>query len=154
MNIRTLFLPICIAALTGCSSIPLSFIQDRQVSERTALNRYPLEVLAIDGVYVPSDRGPNSHSQPISPGMHTVLFAAPPVAHDHFPVEKAYPMEIAPCTRYYVAADRENRLKRDWSLVVEYTSPEGNCDPAEELRKAAAAGGQPARAPAAAQASS
>jgi len=135
MNPRIVATALGVAFLAGCSSIPLSFLNDRQVSERTAINRVPLTVEAIDGQYV-SRRNALLNSIPISPGTHEVLFSAPPPGHFLEPVEKTYPMTVAPCTRYYVAADRPARLMRDWNLVVEYSESVGGCNPSDELKKA------------------
>jgi hypothetical protein len=123
------------AWLAACSTVPLSFIEDRQVSERTSINRYALNVDAIDGEYVLHNRVADS-SIPVAPGTHQVLFSAPPPAHFHELIQKSYPMTIAPCTRYYVAAQRANPLTPDWNLVVEYSERVGSCNPDEELKKA------------------
>jgi hypothetical protein len=75
-----------------------------------------------------------------------LTLAAPPVGPTYLDIEKKYTLEIAPCTRYYVAGDRVNPLQRDWSLVIEMTEPVAGCDPAEELRKAQSQAGISSRA--------
>lgn len=118
------------AALAGCSSAPLSFINDGSVYHRQVLYRFPVRVVAVDGVYTAFQ------PVPISPGTHSLLIAAAPVAGFHMPRQKTYPMTIAPCTRYYLAAQRASPLLQDWSLVVEETYPVAGCNPAQELEKA------------------
>ena len=118
------------AALSACASAPLSFINDQQVFYRQVINRFPVRVLAVDGTYTAF------RPVPISPGMHTLLLAASPVAGFRVPPEKTYPMDIAPCTRYYIAAQRRSPLLQDWDLVVEETYPVAGCNPAQELEKA------------------
>ncbi|MGI9025448.1 MAG: hypothetical protein ACR2GP_07675 [Burkholderiaceae bacterium] len=116
--------------LAGCATAPLSFINDQQVFHRQVLNRFPVRLLAIDGSYTAF------RPVPIAPGTHTLLLAASPVAGFRVPPEKTYPMTIAPCTRYYIAAQRISPLLQDWELVVEETYPVAGCNPAQELEKA------------------
>lgn len=128
-----------LAALGACTTAPLSFINDRQVYYKTVLNRYPVRIVAIDGSYQ------TFRPVPIAPGPHLLTIDAVPVAGFSVPVQKIYPMTIAPCTRYYVAAQRTSPLTQDWSLVVEETWPVAGCDPAKEIEKAkvATSSGQP-----------
>ncbi len=130
---------VAAALLAGCGTAPLSYLYDRQVYYRAELHRYPLVVEAVDGAST------TFRPLPITAGEHLVTFSAAPVAGFFQPVTKTYPMDIAPCTRYYVAAQRNAALEQDWHLVVEQTFPVGGCDPAKELekaREAAAAGKQ------------
>ena len=120
-----------VLALSGCASAPLSYLNDEQVYHKAVLNRFPVRVVAVDGAYTAAIR-----PVPITPGQHSVMLAAAPVAGFRIPLEKVYPMTIAPCTRYYVAAQRKSPLLQDWDLVVEETYPVAGCDPARELEKA------------------
>lgn len=122
-----------VATLAGCSTAPLSFLNDRQVYHRTVLNRYPVRVVAIDGTYTAF------RPVPIAPGTHVLTIDAFPVAGFSQPVQKRYPMTIEPCTRYYIAAQRQTALSQDWELVVEQTWPVAGCDPQREREKASAA---------------
>lgn len=126
--------------LAGCASAPLSFFYDGSVYHRSVLNRFPVRVVAVDGTY--SFQRP----LPVSPGLHEVKLAAVPVAGFRVPLEKTYPITVAPCTQYYLAAQRASPLLQDWELVVEETYPVSGCDVAKELEKAKtmAISGQPA----------
>ena len=116
--------------LAGCASAPLSFFNDGYVYHRAVLNRFPVRVVAVDGTY--SFQRP----LPVSPGLHEVKLAAVPVAGFRVPLEKTYPITVAPCTRYYLAAQRASPLLQDWDLVIEETYPVAGCDPAQEIEKA------------------
>ena len=129
-SFKKVLLSAIVAALSGCASAPLSYLYDQQVYRPQVLNRFPLRVLAIDGSFT------SFRPVPISPGTHSLLLAAAPVAGFNIPPEKTYTMDIAPCTRYYIAAQRRSPLLQDWDLVVEETYPSGGCDPARELEKA------------------
>jgi len=132
MKMSVLLSVVVGACLSGCAyagSAPLSFLNDNQVYFRANLNRFRVRVVAVDRDYT------TFSPVPISPGIHEVKFATPPAAGFHVPVEKTYTLSIAPCTRYYVAADRKNRLSQDWSLVVENEEAVGHCDRAKEIEK-------------------
>ncbi len=119
-----------VATLAACTTTPLSYIDDRRVLQRNVLYRYPVRVVAIDGA------SQTFRPVPISPGDHRLTIDAPPVAGFALPIQKIYPMTIAPCTRYYVAAQRTGPFVQDWDLVLEDTWPVAGCDPAKELEKA------------------
>ena len=121
---------VLVALAAGCSTAPLSYINDRQVYYRAVLNRYPVALTAVDG------SSTAFRPVPIAPGPHLLTLDALPVAGFSVPVQKTYPMTIAPCTRYYIAAQRKSPLIQDWELVVEETWPVAGCDPAKELEKA------------------
>lgn len=129
-----------LGVLAACASAPLSYINDRQVYYKAVLNRYPVFVTAVDG------SSSTFRPMPITAGQHNIAFEAQPVAGFSQPLRKVYPMTIAPCTRYYVAAQRTSPLEQDWNLVVEQTWPVAGCNPDAEIekgRQAAAAGKQP-----------
>ena len=121
---------VAVATLAGCGTAPLSFVNDRQVYHRAVLHRYPVVLIAVDGVYT------SFHPVPIAPGTHLLTVDAAPVAGFTLPVQKKVSLTIEPCTRYYIAAQRESPLQQDWQLVVEETFAVGGCDPAKELEKA------------------
>ena len=126
--------------LGGCATAPNSYLYDRQVYYKAVLHRYPVSIVSID------NSGPSFHPAPLTMGDHRLVLDAQPVAGFTVPVQKVYTLTIAPCTRYYIAAQRQSPLMQDWDLVVERTFASGGCDLAKELqmaREAAAKGEQP-----------
>ncbi len=126
--------------LAACGTAPLSYVNDRQVYFKAELNRYPVYVVSVDGT------SSTFRPLPITAGEHTLALDAQPVAGFSQPLRKVYPISIAPCTRYYIAAQRTSPLTQDWDLIVEKTFPVAGCDPDKELekaRQAAAQGKQP-----------
>ena len=126
--------------LGGCATAPNSYLYDRQVYYKAQLHRYPVSIVSID------NSGPAFHPAPITMGEHRLVLEAQPVAGFSVPVQKVYTLAIAPCTRYYIAAQRQSPLMQDWDLVIERTFASGDCDLAKELQKArdaAAKGEQP-----------
>jgi hypothetical protein len=125
--------PVALAlglTLCACSTAPLTIISDRQVYFPVDIHRYAVSVEAVDR------RGNTASPVFIDPGVHQVTIAAPPQRGFREPVVKTYTLDLAPCTRYYIAADRVNALTRDWSLVIENQERVAGCDPAEEWKKA------------------
>ena len=139
-GVRVVLALVTAGVLAGCGTAPLSFVYDRQVYYKATLYRYPVFVVAIDNV------SPTFRPIPLTMGEHIVALDAQPVAGFSQPVRKEYALTIAPCTRYYIAAQRQSPLNQDWDLVLETDFASGGCDPAVELQKArdaAAKGLQP-----------
>ncbi len=121
---------LAVATLAGCGSAPLSYVYDNQVYYRAIRDRYPVSILAIDG------SSPAFRPVPITPGEHVMRLDAAAVGGFSERVTKNYPFTVEPCTRYYIAAQRETALSQDWQLVVERTFPVGGCDADAERAKA------------------
>ena len=128
------------ATLAACGTAPLSYLYDRQVYYQATLNRYPVRVVRIDGESVAF------YPVRIAPGEHVLTLDAAPVAGFTLPTEKQYPMTVAPCTRYYIAAQRTSPVIQDWNFVVEETAPVEGCNPAKEIEKARVGLGAPSSA--------
>ena len=128
-SVRVLLSLCAVGVLAACGTAPNSYLYDRQVYYKAQLNRYPVFVVAVDG------STPGFRPIPLTMGEHIVALDAVPVAGFVDPVRKVYSLTIAPCTRYYLAAQRASPLLQDWDLVVETTFSSGGCDPAVELRE-------------------
>ncbi len=44
-------------------------------------------------------------------------------------LERTLALEVAPCTRYYLVAVKENRLQSDFDIRVDYQEPVPGCTP-------------------------
>jgi len=121
---------LCLAVLAGCGSAPLSFVDGSLYHHQTTRNRYPVRIISIDRDF--SLQNPRQ----LSPGPHRLVIEARPVAGFRVPMQKSYVLNIEPCTRYYLAADRDTPLTQDWNLAIDYEEPVSGCDPAKELAKA------------------
>jgi hypothetical protein len=129
---------LCLASFAGCASAPLSYV-DGYLYHSAVLNRYPVRIISIDGDF--SLQNPRQ----VSPGPHTFIIEAQPVAGFRVPVQKAFALNIKPCTRYYLAADRDSPLTQDWTLAIDYEEPVAGCDPVKELAKVAGETAKPAQ---------
>ncbi|HUP09627.1 MAG TPA: hypothetical protein VMU47_20885 [Caldimonas sp.] len=116
-------------AAVACATAPLSFVDGRPFGHAT-LNRYPVRIVAVDGQ--------SYFREPVAvgPGPHTIVAEAAPGSGPNLRLQKAFVLNIEPCTHYHLAADRESPLLAEWTPVVESKDKVGECNPEQELRKA------------------
>jgi hypothetical protein len=139
MNIRTAALSLmCAALLAGCGTAPLSVLENRPF-HRTHLHREPLTIVSVNGQYSPE------RTRLVFPGMNTLVLEARPVGGMSIPKQQTVSFEVEPCTKYYLAAERENSLSQKWTLVVDRKESVAGCSPEEELAKAKREGIPPGR---------
>lgn len=127
---RTALAALAVAFLAAaCATAPLSFVDGHPFGHAT-LNRYPVRIVAVDGQT--TFRQP----VPVAPGPHTIIAEAAPGSGPNLQLQKAFVLNIEPCTHYHLAADRESPLLAEWTLVVESKDKVGACNPEEELKRA------------------
>jgi hypothetical protein len=124
-------------ALAGCSAAPLSFIEG-DLQTHTDLTLYPVRVVSVD-----RQIRFNRPRQPIAlaPGSHSLVLQAVGGRGARGSAQKTHVLNVQPCTRYYLAARRDNPMLYEWDLVVEREEPVGACDAGQELKKAGIAAG-------------
>ncbi len=86
----------------------------------------PLKILSVDG------KIQGSNPVLLAPGIRSVVLQSGRGPNP----DRQYQMLIAPCTRYYLAAEREAVTSRTWEMKIVSSEQVGACDPAEERRKA------------------
>jgi len=136
-SLVTLSLEIAVAgaALAGCASAPLSFIEGDPWT-RTDRTLYHVHVVSIDGGI--RFEAP-SHAINIEPGRHDLVLEAAPGRSARGSLQKHVPFDVAPCTRYFLGAHRDSPMDADWLLVVDRQEPVSGCNADEEMKKAQAA---------------
>ena len=110
------------AALTACAGLPQPYSQLSGYKYfRAPIDTYPVQIVRVDGhdtldtlVYV-------------EPGVRQVTVQGPPDGLRHFGEQRSIALEVAPCTRYYLVAQKRNRLLSDFSIKVDYQEPIGGC---------------------------
>ena len=118
-----------VAALAGCATAPLSYL-DGHLLDRSTLNRYPVRIVSVDGQI-------EFHNPvQVAPGQRWVVVEAAPGSGANLLTQQSFVLKVEPCTRYYLAADRPSPLLSEWRLVIERTEPVGSCNPEEEMKKA------------------
>lgn len=126
-------IPLALGAVTllgACGTAPMSVLEGRLQSPLPD-KRYPVYVVSVDGQGYFYGR-----SVQVEPGTHAVVLQAANGRGANQDVQRTEMLTVAPCTRYYLAADRDSEYQRDWRLVIVSTEPVGGCDPRNEMRKA------------------
>lgn len=130
MNIRTAALiPMSVLLLAGCGTAPMSVLENHPF-HRTHMHREPVTIVSVNGDFALES------SRRVYPGVNTLVVEARPVGGMRLPRQQSMAFNVEPCTRYYLAAERETSLSRDWKLVVDRKEEVAGCSPEEELAKA------------------
>ena len=108
--------------LTGCAH-QWETVLDGRLYTRTNLHRYPVNIVAVDGVY--STITPRR----IDAGVHELLIDAAPTIASYLPDRKAFTFKTEKCVRYWLAAQRKGAYSRDYELVIDHAEPVPGCQP-------------------------
>jgi hypothetical protein len=117
-----------VVLLSGCASAPMSLL-DGTPYHRTHLNRYPVRIVAVNGDF--------TLEQPkrVYAGVNSLVLEAEPVGGVKTARQQAVAFKVSPCTRYYLAAERETSLSQNWKLVIDHVEPIAMCNRDEEVAK-------------------
>ena len=126
--------------LAACASTDYHYSQLSGVRYyRVPIDTYPVSIVRVDGQDVlagPLRRVPD-HSDPyqrpvslVEPGMRQVTVQGPPGGTGGIGELRTVPLEIAPCTRYYLVAVKSTPLANDFSVRVDHQEPVSGCTPA------------------------
>ena len=119
--LRTLVLVLTCALFAGCTTIYSRIEGDFDVAT-TAMNDYPVKIVAIDGVFQ------IDQSAPIEAGIHSLVLTSKKPTHFRVRAQKAFPLKVEPCTRYYLAARHASKLTEDFELIVRRVEQISGCD--------------------------
>jgi len=114
------------AALAGCVSFPenVSYLYGERFY-RANIHTFATVITAVD-----------CHSTmlhlvpvPIEPGEHVIQLVTAPAAGFRIPEVRELNLDVEPCKRYYIVAERDNRLQQNWRPVIEHVEDAGgrNC---------------------------
>jgi len=131
MNIASrLFKPLIVtpllaaAVLTGCASSGYHYSQlDGQRYYKAPIDTHAVQIVRVDGkdsVFSPVQ---------VEPGMRQVTVQGPPTSTSRYGEQRTIDLSVAPCTRYYLVAVKDNRLSNDFTVKVDYQEPIGGCTP-------------------------
>jgi len=113
-----------VALLAGCASGNYHYSQlDGHRYFRTPIDTHPVLIVRVDGsdtVFSPV---------PVEPGLRKVTVQGPPTVTSRRGEERTIELNVAPCTRYYLVAVKDNRLSNDFTVKVDYQEPVGGCTP-------------------------
>jgi len=127
-------------ALAACASTDYHYSQLSGVRYyRVPIDTYPVSIVRIDGRDVllgtlvrVADRS-DPYQRPVSlvdPGLRQVTVQGPPGGTGGVGEIRTVPLDIAPCTRYYLVAVKTNALASDFTVRVDHQEPVSGCTPA------------------------
>ena len=124
----------CLVSLSACSMLakaPLSYLEAKPDSAIHSSSQFPVRVVSVDGSI--------QFSMPvqIAPGERDLVLEAMSSRSAFGSRQKNVRLKIAPCTRYFLLAQRDSPMQADWQLTIHSTEIVSACDPAEELQKVA-----------------
>lgn len=111
---------VCLAAATAACTTPYSELYGTRYYQ-TPIDTYPVAVISVDGEHF--------LRQParIEPGPHRVTVQALPTVAQHFGKQQTITLEVKPCTRYYLVAQKPNRLSTTYTVQVDHEEPVPGC---------------------------
>ena len=114
------------AALSGCAAIPenASYLYGERYF-RANIHTFAPVITAVDG----RSTMPHSVPVPVEPGQHVIQLVTAPAAGFRIPETRELQLNVEPCKRYYIVAERDNRLQQNWRPVIEHVDDAGgkNC---------------------------
>jgi hypothetical protein len=109
------------ALLTGCGTTPYSRLEGERYF-RTAIDTYPVMVTQVD------DESTSVHIPVlVEPGRRRITVQAYPTHFQVFGELRTIELDVAPCTRYWLVAVKQNPLASDFEVKVDYTEPIAGC---------------------------
>lgn len=131
---QSLMAGLVFTSLWSCTPSHESVLTGYLYQPAVELNRYPIEIVAIDG----SSRLDNVYR--VDPGMHTLTLASRQSLQKHLIArEESVQFNVEPCKRYYLAAQHESPILDRWHMVVDYVEDIPGCKypPGAAARKSA-----------------
>jgi len=90
---------------------------------RSNIDTYSVTIVRVD------DQTTALRPVAVDPGRRKITVQGPPGGTKTQGEERDFVLDVAPCTRYYLVAVKDNRLSSDFSVRVEYQEPVGGCTP-------------------------
>ena len=144
MLISKLLRPAAVLAATGllaaCASTDYHYSQLSGTRYyRVPIHTYPVSIVRVDGKDVLQgsllrvvDRADPYQRQfsLVDAGLRQITVQGPPGGAGGVGETRTVPLEIAPCTRYYLVAVKTNALASDFTVRVDHQEPVSGCTPA------------------------
>ena len=125
-------------ALAACASADYHYSQLSGARyHRVPIDTYPVSIVRVDGrdslagpLVRPRFENREGYSRPyalVDPGLRQVTVQGPPGGAGGVGETRTVPLEIAPCTRYYLVAVKTNALASDFTVRIDYQEPVSGC---------------------------
>ena len=127
--------------LSACASTDYHFSQlTGSRYNQATIDTYPVSILRVDGKEVMNGTAgvvvlnratpyPTKFAL-VDAGPRQITVQGPPGAVGGSGETLTFPLDVAPCTRYYIVAVKPNRLAPDFTVKVDYQEPVSGCTPA------------------------
>ena len=114
------------AAVCGaCAGLPAGYGQiDGHRYYQAPIDTYAVQIIRIDAqdtIHSPTF---------VEPGAHKITVQGPPDGAHRLGEQRTIDLNVAACTRYYLVAEKPNRLLSDFTVKVDYQEPIGGCSAA------------------------
>jgi hypothetical protein len=109
-----------VLTVAGCAVYPenASFLYGERYHV-ARLNTFPTRITEVDGRSTLTTQNPVQ----IEPGRHLLTLTTAPAAGFGAPEYRNLDLEVEPCKRYYLVAERDNRLLQDWRPIIDHIRP-------------------------------
>lgn len=123
--------PRAAVAVAACTLAACASVGDNYHFSQISGNRYfraPIDTYAVSIVSVD---GKDNVFRPalVDPGLRQITVQGPPGGAGGNGDQKTLALEVAPCTRYYLVAVKQNKLNSDFEVRVDYQEPVSGCTP-------------------------
>ena len=88
---------------------------------RAELDTYAVSILRVDG------KDTTIRPTLVDPGLREVTVQGPPGAANTSGQVQSISLNVAPCTRYYLVAVKQNRLDSSFNVRVDFEEPVPGC---------------------------
>jgi hypothetical protein len=90
---------------------------------RANIDTYAVTIVQVDG------KSTALRPVAVDPGLRKIVVQGPPGGTHSQGEQREFELNVAPCTRYYLVAVRDNRLASDFTVRIDYQEPVGGCTP-------------------------
>ena len=107
---------------TGCATYPenVSYLYGERF-HRANIHTFSTAITAVDG----RTTMPRSEPIRVEPGRHVIELTTAPAAGFRFAGTRELLLNVEPCRRYYIVAERGNRLQQDWRPIIDHIEAAG-----------------------------
>jgi hypothetical protein len=138
--LRPLAIVAAAASLAACASTDYHYSQLTGARySQTTMDTYPVSILLVDdksvingaaGLVVNDRSTPNpTKFALVDPGPRQITVQGPPGGTGSVGETLTFPLDVAPCTRYYLVAVKSSRLATDFTVRVDHQEPVSGCTP-------------------------
>jgi len=111
------------ATLTACAGLPPGYGQIYgQRYFKAPIDTYAVQIIRVD------NRDTTDTPTFVDPGLRKITVQGPPDGVHRLGEQRSIDLQVEPCTRYYLVAQKSNRLQTDFAVKVDYQESIGGCN--------------------------